>query len=94
MDTTRSAGLVIEIQAKGLRVDLPVKGTGEDEVVVGRELAQAGLELALVDQTAGLIDDDERKDGPNEVEGQSHIQDLIVRWTHMAKESGSRQRGR
>lgn len=46
----------------------PVEGTGEDEVVVGRELAQAGLELSLVDQTAGLVDDDKRKDGPMEIE--------------------------
>lgn len=30
-------------------VALPVKGAGEDEVVVCGELAQTGLELALVD---------------------------------------------
>lgn len=41
-----------------------MKGTGEDQVVVGRELAEAGLEFALVDETAGLVDDNEGEDGP------------------------------
>lgn len=31
------------------RVALPVEGTGQNEVVVCGQLAQAGLELALVD---------------------------------------------
>ena len=39
-------------------VNKPVKCPCEDEIVVGGELAQAGLELALVDQTTGLVDDD------------------------------------
>lgn len=98
MDTARSMGLVIDTQTQGgLGADLPVKGTGEDEVVVGRELAQAGLELALVDQPAGLVDNDEGKDGPEKV-GQSRIHEFIARLTHMTNESGesggSRQRGR
>jgi hypothetical protein len=37
---------------------IPVKGTSENEVVIGRQAAQTGLILALVDQTAGLVDDD------------------------------------
>jgi hypothetical protein len=36
------------IMAAG-EIYLPVKGTGEDEVVVCGELVQAGLEFALVD---------------------------------------------
>ena len=39
-------------------VNKPVKCPREDEIVVGGELAQAGLELALVDETTGLVDDD------------------------------------
>ena len=39
-------------------VNKPVKCPREDEIVVGGELSQAGLELALVDQTTGLVDDD------------------------------------
>lgn len=45
-------------------VDSPVKGTGKDEVVVGGELAQAGLEFTLVDQATGLVNYDEGEDGP------------------------------
>lgn len=37
---------------------VPVKCAGEDQVVVGGHLQQAGLELALVDQAAGFVDDD------------------------------------
>ena len=39
-------------------VGIPVEGTGENEVVIGGEAAQTGLVLTLVDQTAGLVDDD------------------------------------
>lgn len=35
-----------------------MEGTRENEVVVRGEAAQTGLILALVDQTAGLVDDD------------------------------------
>ena len=45
-------------------VNKPVKCPCEDEIVVGGELAQAGLELALVDETTGLVDDDQGEDGP------------------------------
>lgn len=41
-----------------------MEGAGQDEVVVCGQLAQAGLELALVDQTTSFVDDDERKNGP------------------------------
>ena len=40
---------IIQSLESHVRWALPVKGTGEDEVVVCREFAQAGLELALVD---------------------------------------------
>lgn len=43
---------------------IPVKGTSENEVVIGRQAAQTGLILALVDQTAGLVDDDQGEDCP------------------------------
>lgn len=41
-----------------------MKGTRENEVVIGRQAAQTGLVLALVDQTAGLVDDDQGEDCP------------------------------
>ena len=37
-----------------------VEGPGEDEVVVDGELVQAVVEVALVDEAAGFVDDDER----------------------------------
>lgn len=43
---------------------IPVKGTSEDEVVIGRETAQTGLVFALVDQTTGLVDDDQGENCP------------------------------
>lgn len=42
-----------------------MEGTGQNEVVVCRQLAQAGLELALVDETAGFVYDDEGEHGPD-----------------------------
>jgi hypothetical protein len=41
-----------------------VKCAGEDEQVVAAELRQAAVELAVVDQPAGLVDDEERVDDP------------------------------
>ena len=44
---------------------LPMKGAGEDKVVVGGELVEAVvLECAVVDEPAGFVDDDESKDSP------------------------------
>lgn len=44
---------------------LPVKGAGEDEVVVCADLVEGALVKGLVvDQTAGLVDDDEGEDSP------------------------------
>lgn len=37
----------------------PVKCSCEDQVVVCRELLQASLKFALVDEAAGLVNDDE-----------------------------------
>lgn len=56
--------------------NIPVKCTGQHEVIVCRELAQTGLEVALVDKTSGLVDDDEGVDGPVVCESprQSHCQ--------------------
>jgi hypothetical protein len=65
---------------------IPVKGTSEDEVVIGREAAQTGLVLALVDQTTCLVDDDQGEDCPG---GGRHvsctfgIRDRMMAWTHM-----------
>lgn len=43
----------------------PVKGAGEDEVVVCADLVEAPfVEGLVVDQAAGLVDDDEGEDGP------------------------------
>ena len=41
-----------------------MEGSGEDEVVVGVQLVKAVAEVAVVDQTAGLVDDDEGQDTP------------------------------
>lgn len=43
---------------------LPVEGPCQNEVVVRGQLAQPRLELALVDETAGLVDYDEGEHGP------------------------------
>ena len=50
-----------------------VKGTGEDEVVVAVEFLEAGCEGAVVDQTSGFVDDQEREDDP----GRSSTNDMI-----------------
>lgn len=43
---------------------------GEDEVVVCADLAEAAfVEAAVVDETAGFVDDDEGEDGPGVVRG-------------------------
>lgn len=41
-----------------------VKGAGQDEVVVGVELLQARRKVAVVDEAAGLVDDEQRKHDP------------------------------
>lgn len=42
-----------------------MKGARYDEVVIGAELVEASLmKGAVVYQAAGLVDDDEGKDGP------------------------------
>jgi hypothetical protein len=79
-----------------LHVYSPVEGTGEDEVVVGRELAQAGLELALVDQTTSLVDDDKREDSPMEAVCQSRNLRMHRKMDEHSEGRrclGSRQRG-
>jgi hypothetical protein len=43
---------------------VPVKGTGEGEVVVAGELAHARVEFAVVDEAAGLVDYEEGEDNP------------------------------
>ena len=42
-----------------------MKGTSEDKIVIRREAAQTGLVLALVDQTTGLVDDDQGENCPS-----------------------------
>ena len=45
--------------------NVPVKGAGEDEVVIRAQLVEAVLDKgAVVDEPAGLVDDDEGVDGP------------------------------
>jgi hypothetical protein len=41
-----------------------VKGTSKDEIIVCADLVQAVLEVSVIDQAAGLVDDDEGEDGP------------------------------
>lgn len=41
-----------------------MKRSRQDEIVICRELLQSGLELALVDEAAGFVDDDEGVDDP------------------------------
>jgi hypothetical protein len=40
------------------RGGIPVKGARQDEVIICRQLAQAGLKLALVDEATGFVDYD------------------------------------
>jgi hypothetical protein len=44
--------------------DVPVERAGDHEEIVTGELVQARVELAVVDQAAGLADYEERKDDP------------------------------
>ena len=41
-----------------------MEGSGEDEIVIGVQLVEAVAEVAVVDETAGLVDDDEGQDTP------------------------------
>lgn len=45
-------------------VGLPMESSREDEVVVYREFVEAVVEVALVDEAAGFVDDDEGIDDP------------------------------
>lgn len=59
-DAELVSGFLIEVQ-----LCLPVKGSSEDQGIVGADLVKAGVvEVLVVDQATGLVDDDERKDGP------------------------------
>ena len=42
-----------------------VEGAGEVEERVGVELLKAGVEVAVVDEAAGFVDDEEREDDPD-----------------------------
>jgi hypothetical protein len=48
----------------GGRRNAPVEGSREDDVFVRAELLEAFAEVALVDETARLIDYEESKDNP------------------------------
>lgn len=52
-----------------------MKCSCEDQVVVCRELLQASLEFALVDEAAGLVYDYEGEDSPREI---SDDQELLL----------------
>lgn len=43
---------------------VPVEGAGKDEVVVYGEFVEAFVEVALVDEAAGFVDDDQGVDDP------------------------------
>lgn len=44
--------------------DLPMKRSSEHEIVIAGELAHARVELAIVDETARLADDEQREHHP------------------------------
>lgn len=48
----------------GSEVDVPVKCTGEDEVVVYGEFIESLVEVAVVDQASRFVDDDEGEHDP------------------------------
>ena len=41
-----------------------VKGAGEDEIVVGVELLESRRKVAVVDESTGLVDDEQSEDDP------------------------------
>ena len=41
-----------------------VKGTGQNEIVVGVELLEARRKVAVVDESSGLVDDEQSEDDP------------------------------
>lgn len=48
-----------------------MKGASKDEVVVGADLVEAGVvKVFVVDEAAGLVDDDEGEDGPEKEGGE------------------------
>ena len=47
-----------------MEVLAPVKGPSEHQVVIAGELAQANMELPIVNQPTGFADDEEREDDP------------------------------
>jgi hypothetical protein len=54
---------------------LPVECSCEDEEIVGADLVQTIVEVLVVDQAAGLVDDDESEDDP------VREQDTMSPWT-------------
>ena len=42
----------------------PVKSPCKDEIIIGRELVQGGIEVSLENQATGFIDNDKRVDRP------------------------------
>lgn len=47
-----------------LRPNVPVKCARQDQVVVDGELVETPVEVALIDEPTGSIDDDESEDDP------------------------------
>lgn len=56
------AGVAWRYSGKGC---LPMEGTSKHEQVVAAERIKTLVELAVVDQTAGLVDNEEREDDPD-----------------------------
>lgn len=50
-----------------------MEGSGKDEVVVCTDLVEAVVEVLVVDQATGLVDDDEGKDSPMEGRGSHKV---------------------
>lgn len=44
---------------------VPMKGPGQDQVVIYGQFVEGGIEVALEDEAAGFIDDNEGVDDPD-----------------------------
>jgi hypothetical protein len=49
-----------------MRENVPMERASKHQIVIACELAHARVEFAIVYETAGLADDEERKDDPGE----------------------------
>jgi hypothetical protein len=47
------------------RAHRPLEGTSEDEEFIATQLIESGMELSIVYQTSGFVNDEKGKDDPN-----------------------------